>query len=89
VVVPVHAVPRSAKTRVLGVHGEAVKVALAAPPVEGAANAELCAGLAKVLGLPKRAVSLARGGRGKRKQIAVEGLDLATVAKKLAQAAED
>ena len=45
--VAVHVVPRTAKSAVLGVHGERLKVSLAAPPVDGAANAELVAFFAR------------------------------------------
>ena len=52
-----------------------LKVRVRAQPVEGEANAALTAVLAKALGVPKRAVALARGGQSRLKMIEVEGLD--------------
>ena len=57
-----------------------------AQPVEGEANAALTAFLAKALGLPKRAVTLARGGQSRLKMIEVEGLDDAEVRDRLSGA---
>lgn len=70
----VHARPRASRTEFAGVHGDAVRVRLAAPPVEGAANAELVAFLAKRLGVPKSAVRIVTGERGRRKVVEVQGL---------------
>jgi len=66
--------PRASRSAVLGEHGGALKVSLAAPPVEGEANAALCELLAKRLGVPKRAVRIVRGERGKSKTVRVEGV---------------
>ncbi|QTC87977.1 DUF167 domain-containing protein [Brevundimonas pondensis] len=51
-----------------------LKVRVRAQPVEGEANAALTVFLAKTLGVPKRAVTLARGGQSRLKMIEVEGL---------------
>jgi uncharacterized protein (TIGR00251 family) len=67
--------PRSARSRIAGVRAEALLVELAAPPVDGAANEELVATLARELGLPKRAVELLRGATSRTKLVAVRGLD--------------
>jgi len=67
----VWAKPRAKKSRVLGARGDAVEVALAAPPVDGAANEELVRTLARVLGVPRRAVSLLRGETSQRKLVEV------------------
>ena len=72
----VHAKPRAKKSRIVGVHGDALDVALAAPPVDGAANQELVATLASALGLAKKQVSLVRGESSRMKLVAVEGLSL-------------
>lgn len=71
---PVHAQPRASRTESAGAHGDAVRIRLAAPPVEGAANDELVAFLAKALGVPKSAVRIARGARGRRKVVEVIGI---------------
>jgi uncharacterized protein (TIGR00251 family) len=63
--------PRASRTKILGVHDGHLKVALEAPPVDGAANAALIAFLAKQLGVPRRAISLLRGQSGRRKCVAI------------------
>jgi uncharacterized protein (TIGR00251 family) len=70
----VHVVPRASATEVVGRHGDAIRIRLAAPPVDGAANAELVRFLAERLGVPRSAVSIARGMGGRRKTVAVTGL---------------
>lgn len=74
VLVEVHAVPRAAKTAVGGLHGGRVKVTLAAPPVDGAANEALIVFFAKALGVPKRDVAVIRGETGRRKTVAIRGV---------------
>jgi uncharacterized protein (TIGR00251 family) len=71
--------PRASRTEVAGTHGEAVKIRLAAPPVEGAANAELVAFLAKQLGVSRSAVRIVKGERGRNKVVEVEGISRADV----------
>jgi uncharacterized protein (TIGR00251 family) len=66
--------PRAARTELVGVHGDALKIRVTAPPVEGAANAELVAFLAKQLGVPKSAVHVRRGARGRDKLVEVDGI---------------
>jgi len=63
----VHAQPGAARSEVVGVHGDALKVRVAAPPVEGRANAELIACLASCLALGRRAIALQRGATGRAK----------------------
>jgi uncharacterized protein (TIGR00251 family) len=70
----VHAKPRARVSRILGVRDDALVVQLAAPPVDGAANAELVEVLANALSLPKRNVTLARGESGRLKLVEVRGL---------------
>lgn len=77
--VSVHVQPRAGRTEIRGVHGGALKVRLAAPPVDGAANEELVSFLAKRLRVPKSAIRIERGARGRRKTVSVAGLDLAGV----------
>lgn len=66
-------VPRASRSRVVGLHDGRLKVTLAAPPVDGEANAELCATLAKALGVPRRAVSITHGEHNKHKTVRVNG----------------
>jgi uncharacterized protein (TIGR00251 family) len=69
-------VPRASRSRVVGVHGGRLKVQIAAPPVDGAANAELEATLAEALDVPRRAVAIVGGQTSKRKTVRVAGIDL-------------
>lgn len=55
-------------------HGDAVKVRVQAPPVDGAANAELVRFIAAKLGVPAARVSIVGGASGRRKIVAVEGM---------------
>lgn len=70
----VHVVPRAHRTEIVGRHGDALKIRLRAPPVGGAANAELIRFIAARLGVPERAVTIARGARGRRKTLLVHGV---------------
>jgi uncharacterized protein (TIGR00251 family) len=74
VIVEVHVVPRAAKSAVIGLHDGRLKVALAAPPVDGAANEELIAFFAAALGIPRRAVELLRGEKSRQKTLAIVGV---------------
>lgn len=71
----VKAVPGSSRDRILGLHGDALRVAVAAPPERGKANARLCEVLAAALGLPARAVEVAQGTASQHKVVRVRGLD--------------
>jgi uncharacterized protein len=55
-------------------HGDAVKIRIAAPPANGAANEELVRFLAERLGVPRGAVTLVTGATGRRKTVRIEGL---------------
>lgn len=61
--------PRSSRSKVLGISGGELVVALRAAPVDGAANAELEALLAQTFGLPRRQVQLMRGAASKNKMV--------------------
>jgi uncharacterized protein len=69
----VRVVPRASKTAIAGEHDGALKVRVAAPPVEGAANAELTRFLAKRLGVAARAVEIVGGHASKTKVLRAEG----------------
>ena len=71
VLLRVHLQPRAAHDRVVGLHGEALKVALTAPPVENAANAALLAFLAALLQVPRASVSLMSGAKSREKRVLV------------------
>ena len=71
--------PRASRTRVVGSHDGRLKIALAAPPVDGEANAALIGFLAGVLKVKKAQVILLDGQTGRRKRIQVTGVDAAAV----------
>jgi len=66
--------PRASRTEVRGRHGNAIKIRLAAPPVDGAANEELIRFLAERLDVPRWSVQLVAGHGGRRKTITIAGL---------------
>ena len=84
VMLAVRVTPRARKNEIVGVAGEAIKVKLAAPPVEGAANAALCAFLAEQLGVRKSAVTLVAGQASRQKVVRVEGVTADEVQARLA-----
>lgn len=65
----VHVVPNASRTACTGMHGDALRVRLAAPPLEGRANAALLQWLADSLALPRRAVRLHAGETARRKRV--------------------
>ena len=67
----VRVVPRASRNEIAGVHGDALKVRLTAPPVEGRANEALIAFLAKLLSVRKSQVEIVAGGTSRRKMIRV------------------
>ena len=73
----VKAVPNAPRNEIAGWLGEALKVKVHAPALEGRANDELCAFLAAELGLPRRSVTLVQGDKSRHKVVRVAGLDLA------------
>lgn len=81
--VPVHVVPRARRTEVAGRYGDAVKIRVAAPPADGAANAELIRFVALRLGVPRGTVSIAAGAGGRRKILTVAGVAAAEIRARL------
>lgn len=63
--------PNATRTEVDGLHDGALRVRLAAPPIDGRANEALIAWLAKQLGVTKRDVEVLRGESSRRKQVAI------------------
>ena len=63
--------PNAKRTQVDGLHDGALRVRLAAPPIDGRANEALVAWLAKSLGVPRRDVEVLRGEASRRKQVAI------------------
>ena|ERR671930_58622 len=71
--------PRASRTRAIGEHDGRLKIQLAAPPVDGEANAALVAFLADALGVRKGDVAIVRGETGRRKTVRIAGATAAGV----------
>ncbi len=71
--------PRAKRTEVAGERDGAVVIRVNAPPVDGKANDALCRFVAKAVGVPRGAVTVARGESGRDKLLRVEGLDAEAV----------
>ena len=82
----VKAKPRAKTSRVVRAEGVSIDVALAAPPVDGAANDELLRVLSEVLGVPRSALAIVRGTSGRQKVVEVRGASAAEVVARLAAA---
>ena len=81
--VSIYVQPRASKTEVVGEHGDAIKLRVAAPPVEGEANKEVLRFLGKLFGVPASHMNLVSGDTGRRKVIEVRGLTLEQARTKL------
>ena len=68
-----HIQPGAKRTEVAGLHGEALKIRLAAPPIEGRANEALLKFIAESFAVPLRQVELKQGGQSRHKVLAVTG----------------
>jgi uncharacterized protein (TIGR00251 family) len=81
--IAVHVQPRASRTELVGLHGDAIRLRLAAPPVEGAANEALVRFLAEALRVPRSAVAITAGRSGRRKVVTVAGVTAAEAARRL------
>lgn len=80
VIVALHIQPGAKRSEIVGLHGDALKLRLAAPPVDGKANECLLAFIASALGIPKARVELVSGHTSRSKRVAIGGIDVAAVA---------
>ncbi len=80
--------PRASRSEVVGLHGDTIRIRLAAPPVDGAANEELVRHLAETLGVPRRAVEITAGHGGRLKTVTVAGVNPAAAARALGLAGD-
>jgi hypothetical protein len=78
-VVDIQVVPRASRTAVGSMTGERLRVAVTAPPVDGAANAAVIEALAAAFGVPRRAVEIVRGETGRRKTVRIRGASAETL----------
>lgn len=81
VTLTLHIQPGARKTEIAGEHGDALKIRLAAPPVDGKANAALLEFIADRLGVAKSAVTLKSGQTSRRKVVEVGGISEEVAAK--------
>jgi len=81
VTLTIHAQPGAKRTEIVGLHGEALKIRLAAPPIDGKANAKLIDFLASFLEVPKAGVSVLAGESARHKVVWVQGVREAALAK--------
>lgn len=72
IILTLHVQPGAPRTAAAGAHGDALKIRLAAPPVDGKANAELLRYLADVFAVPLRNVSLLRGQTSRQKVVRID-----------------
>ena len=66
---------RASRTELAGIYGDAIRIRIAAPPVDGAANDELIRFMAKRVGVPPSAVSIASGQSGRDKLVGIDGAE--------------
>jgi uncharacterized protein len=78
--IEVYVQPRASKTELAGMHDGVVKIRIAAPAVENAANRALMDFVAQQLGIAKRCVRIVSGGTGRRKVLEIDGLSTEVVA---------
>lgn len=79
----VHVQPRAKKPGIDGTHGDALRVRVQAPPVDGAANDDVITVIADALGVPRRAVRIAAGLSGRQKLVDVDGIDASAATARL------
>jgi uncharacterized protein (TIGR00251 family) len=72
----VHVQPRASRSEIAGSHGDAIKIRLAAPPVDGAANDALIDFLANHCSVPKRTVRIVAGAQSRAKIVEIDGLNV-------------
>jgi uncharacterized protein (TIGR00251 family) len=83
IILPVRAVPRASKNEIRGIHGEALKVRLQAPPVEGKANQALIRFLSEALAVPRSQITIASGETGRNKTVLITGLSKPELIRKI------
>jgi uncharacterized protein (TIGR00251 family) len=81
--------PRARKNAITGVVGDALKLALTAPPVEGKANQAVVEFFADLFEIPRASVTIASGATGRLKRVLVAGLDRNTVLRRLNEILEN
>lgn len=75
--------PRASRTAIVGLHDGRLKLAITAPPVEGQANSQVIAFLAKLFRVPKSGITLESGDLGRSKRLTIAGINLAEATRRL------
>ena len=70
----IHVQPKASRTRIAGLHGDALKLCITSPPVDGKANAAVIGFFAKLFKIPKAAVTIASGETSRDKRIILAGI---------------
>jgi uncharacterized protein (TIGR00251 family) len=78
-VLRVHVQPNAAQTQCVGIHGDALKIRVAARPLDGAANDALTRFIAAQCAVPQSSVAIQAGAEGRRKRLCVKGVTAETV----------
>jgi uncharacterized protein (TIGR00251 family) len=86
-ILAIKAVPGASRDQVAGWHGDALKVKVRAPALDGRANDALCAFLSDSLGVPRRAVTLTHGEKSRQKLVRIAGLTMADARSRLESSA--
>ena len=84
-ILTVHVQPKASTTECIGIHGDALKIRVAAPPVDGAANDELIRFLARRLSIPSTSVQIYSGAGGRHKLVHLRGVTAERVIARLMQ----
>ncbi|MCB0332482.1 MAG: YggU family protein [Bdellovibrionales bacterium] len=79
IVLSLHVSPGRKKSEIVGIHDDCLKVTLAAPPVDGKANKELCSYLARFFGVPKRDIEIVRGESSRKKSVHVVNVSVVEI----------
>lgn len=79
VLIRVYVQPKASRNSIIGLHDDALKIAVTSPPVDGKANLAVAAYLARVLGVAKRDVTLASGQTSRHKVLQVTGTTMEDV----------
>lgn len=86
IVLNVYVQPRASKQRLAGMHGDALKISITAPPVDNKGNQALIGFIADLFGVPKSAVSIKSGRQSRNKKVLIANLALAEAMEILAGA---
>jgi uncharacterized protein (TIGR00251 family) len=89
IIISVRVITRARRSGLDGSRGDALLVRLQAPPVDDAANGELIDVIARVLDVPRRAVSIVAGAHSRQKQLRVSRIDAAAAASRIADSSNE